>query len=587
MHPATPERPTLLLAERDDSARAALARALELAGQRVLEAVDLAACRDLLECERPTSIVLDLGLTTTAAGERPDPVSLCREVLELPGAQAAKLIVCVADWETTPVQQLLQLGVAEFIQRPVLPELLLHRLRGVTAAHHQTATHYEFDSETLLTRQGLVQCINSSMPAARGEGSHIGILVISFEAGGQEAGGLQSGLPAGEGQEGEGQTEMCAPAESSRPAELAVRHLFAALEKAGYEGVHVALLDDVSLALAVPGIERIQDTAKLGNLLHGFLDEACPGSPIAIGIAAFPEDEGDGDALLDCARRAAHRAHQAGRSIQFHTEPLGKWALERLTLERSLRQAILNQELRVFYQPRLDIQTRRMVGMEALVRWQHPELGLVSPDQFIPLAEETGLIVPIGDWVLRQACHQNQAWRDQGLPPIRVSVNLSPIQFRKPDLYDTVVAALNDTGLSTDGLELEVTESMLMNDPKKTIATLKQFKSAGIHISIDDFGTGYSSLSYLKRFPIDALKIDRSFIDQVTTNADDAAITTAIILMGHSLRLSIVAEGVETESQLAFLKLLRCNEAQGFLFSRPVPAEQATALLAREEVAAA
>lgn len=561
MRPATPERPTLLLAERDDSARSALAQALDLAGQHVLEAADLAACRELLERERPNSIVLDLGLTTPADGERPDPVGLCREVLGLPGAETAKLIVCVADWETTPVEQLLELGVAEFVERPVLPELLLHRLGGISTKRYETS------SDTLLTRQGLAQCINMSMPAARGEGSHIGILVISFEAGGLE-----------------GASE---PNASRGPAESATRHLFEALEKAGHDDVHVALLDGVTLALAVPGIERIQDTAKLGNQLHGFLDEACPDSPISIGIAAFPEDDGDGDALVECARRAAHRAHQGGRSIQFHTEPLGKWALERLTLERSLRQAIENQELRVFYQPRLEIKTRRMVGMEALVRWQHPELGLVSPDQFIPLAEETGLIVPIGEWVLREACRQNQAWRDQGLPPIRVSVNLSPVQFRKRGLFDTVAAALDESGLHEDGLELEVTESMLMNDPKVTIATLQQLKGAGIYISIDDFGTGYSSLSYLKRFPIDALKIDRSFIDQVTTNADDAAITTAIILMGHSLRLSIVAEGVETESQLAFLKLLKCNEAQGFLFSRPVPAEQATALLASEEVAAA
>lgn len=564
MQPATPERPILILAERDGTARAALARALELAGQRVLEAGDLAACRELLQRERPASIVLDLGLTTTAAGERPDPVSLCREVLELRGAQAAKLIVCVADWETTPVEQLLELGVSEFIERPVLPELLLHRLGGLTAMR------YESTSETLLTRQGLVQCINSSMPTARADGSHIGILVISLEAGGQE-----------------GPQEASGSGESDGPAESATRHLFAALEEAEQEDVRVARLDDVTLALAIPDIERIQNTAKLGNQLHRFLDEACPGSPVSIGIAVFPEDEGDGDALVDCARRAAHRAHQSGRSIQFHTEPLGQWALERLTLERSLRQAIENQELRVFYQPRLDIATRRMVGMEALVRWQHPELGLVPPDQFIPLAEETGLIVPIGEWVLREACRQNQAWRNEGLVPIRVSVNLSPVQFRKRDLFDTVTAALDDVGLHEDGLELEVTESMLMNDPKVTIATLQQLKGAGIHISIDDFGTGYSSLSYLKRFPIDALKIDRSFIDQMTTNADDAAITTAIILMAHSLRLSVVAEGVETESQLAFLKLLKCNEAQGFLFSRPVPAEQARELLAGEEVAAA
>ena len=261
---------------------------------------------------------------------------------------------------------------------------------------------------------------------------------------------------------------------------------------------------------------------------------------------------------------------------------MGRWAFERLTLEASLRDAIRNNELRVHYQPRVHIDTRKVLGMECLIRWQHPQLGLVSPGQFIALAEETGLIVPIGEWVLREACRQNVAWREQGLPRVRISVNLSPVQFRKPDMYETVIGILGETGLAADGLELELTESMLMNDPKSTTETLRRLKGAGIRLSIDDFGTGYSSLSYLKRFPIDALKIDRSFVSEITTNSDDAAIATAIILMGHSLRLSVVAEGVETESQLQFLRVLKCNEIQGFLISPPVPADLAESLLRSE-----
>jgi EAL domain-containing protein (putative c-di-GMP-specific phosphodiesterase class I) len=219
--------------------------------------------------------------------------------------------------------------------------------------------------------------------------------------------------------------------------------------------------------------------------------------------------------------------------------------------------------------------------MEALVRWKHPQLGMVSPAQFIPLAEETGLIVPIGEWVLEEACRQNKSWQDDGLSPIRISVNLSAVQFRQTQLHEMVARVLKETGLNPEWLELELTESMLMNDIDSTIETLKRLKSFGIHLSIDDFGTGYSSLSYLRRFPIDALKIDRSFIREVTTNTDDAAIATSIILMGNSLRLSVVAEGVEDESQLAFLQVLQCNEAQGFLFSPPVPAEQAAQFLGR------
>lgn len=258
---------------------------------------------------------------------------------------------------------------------------------------------------------------------------------------------------------------------------------------------------------------------------------------------------------------------------------MSRWAFERLTLEQSLRDALRNEELVVYYQPRVDIETQEIIGMEALVRWIHPQFGLVSPGQFIPLAEETGLIVPIGEWILRESCRQNARWRAMGLPHIRVSVNLSPVQFGKPDLHEDVFRALDDAGLDADGLELEVTESLLMNDPAETAAILGRLRSRGIHISIDDFGTGYSSLSYLKRFPINALKIDRSFVTDVTSNPDDAAIATAIILMGHSLKLSVVAEGVETENQLAFLKVLQCNEVQGYLFSPPVPADRAQTLL--------
>lgn len=340
------------------------------------------------------------------------------------------------------------------------------------------------------------------------------------------------------------------------------------------------------VALLVPGLARVQDVAKFAGRFQERISRASAAAGgitelhTSVGVAACPEDGADPIVLLEAAQEATERARSEGRNcLAFHTQAMGQWAFERLTLERGLADALTNNELRVFYQPRVAIGTRQILGMEALIRWQHPQLGLVSPAQFIPLAEETGLITPIGEWVLREACRQNQAWRDAGLPPIRVSVNLSPVQFRDPNLHKVVVSALEETNLSCDGLELEVTESMLMNDPKVTIATLRELKAAGLKISIDDFGTGYSSLSYLKQFPIDSLKIDRSFVQDVTTNPDDAAIATAIILMGHSLKLNVVAEGVETESQLAFLRVLQCNEIQGYLFSPPVPADKAALLL--------
>ncbi len=340
--------------------------------------------------------------------------------------------------------------------------------------------------------------------------------------------------------------------------------------------------------MVISDLKRIQDVAKVGSCVIEAIADAPAGiqmeymGSVFTGVAVCPGDAADGVGLIERAMIAGNRALSEGNmSLTFHTDSMGQWAFERLTLEESLQGALLNDEFRVHYQPRLDAQTREILGVEALVRWVHPQLGMVSPVQFIPLAEETGLIEPIGEWVLREACRQNQAWRDEGFAPIRVSVNLSPIQFRNADLPNVVERALADARLATDGLELEVTESMLMNNPDDTIRVLKKFKAMGLKISIDDFGTGYSSLSYLKQFPIDSLKVDRSFIQNVTTNPDDAAITTAVILMGHSLKLNVVAEGVETESQLSFLQVLQCNEVQGFLFSPPVPADRMETMLSR------
>jgi EAL domain-containing protein (putative c-di-GMP-specific phosphodiesterase class I) len=247
--------------------------------------------------------------------------------------------------------------------------------------------------------------------------------------------------------------------------------------------------------------------------------------------------------------------------------------LERLALENALRRAIERNEFLLHYQPKINIGSGVVCGMEALVRWQQPGKGLVPPAQFIPLAEETGLIVPIGKWVLRTACARNKAWQDEGLPPLRIAVNLSARQFAQENLVEDVAAILDETGLDPALLELEITESMVMRDPEHAVKLLDRLKSMGVHLSIDDFGTGYSSLSYLKRFPIDSLKIDRSFIQDLPGDGEDAAITQAILAMAHSLRLEVIAEGVETAAQLHFLREHGCDEMQGYHFSKPLPAE--------------
>jgi EAL domain-containing protein (putative c-di-GMP-specific phosphodiesterase class I) len=252
---------------------------------------------------------------------------------------------------------------------------------------------------------------------------------------------------------------------------------------------------------------------------------------------------------------------------------MNREAVERLTIENDLRLALENGEFLLHYQPKVFARDRQISGMEALIRWQHPQKGIIPPLEFIVIAEETGLIDPIGQWVLREACTQNKKWQDSGMRPVPVAVNLSLQQIKNHNIVSIIKDVLKDTGLESRFLELEITESIAMYNPQKTIAIFKELQEIGIKISIDDFGTGYSSLAYLRQLPLDELKIDRSFVNAITTNPDDAIIVRTIIAMAHSLNLSVIAEGVETEEQYNFLQSLNCDEIQGYLFSRPVPPE--------------
>jgi diguanylate cyclase (GGDEF)-like protein len=291
------------------------------------------------------------------------------------------------------------------------------------------------------------------------------------------------------------------------------------------------------------------------------------------GISLYPQDGPDVDTLLKNADAAMYRAKEHGRNnFQFYTSEMNERVNERLQLENALRRALERKEFLLHYQQRVDLRTGVMIGTEALVRWMHPEWGLVRPARFIPLAEETGLIVQIGEWVLREACRQNRAWIDQGLNPGFVSVNLSTRQFRQEGLVRIVSRVLEETRLDPQLLEMEITESMVMHNVTAAVATLQGLKSLGVGLSVDDFGTGYSSLAYLKDLPIDALKIDRSFVRDIGTgdNAQDGVLAAAIVNLGHSLHLKVVGEGVETDAQVRFLKRHGCDEAQGFFYSEPV-----------------
>ena len=302
----------------------------------------------------------------------------------------------------------------------------------------------------------------------------------------------------------------------------------------------------------------------------------------SIGVALHPDDGGDAQTLLKHADSAMYRAKESGRNnFQFFTRELNALMTERLEMETLLRRALERNQFALRYQPRIDLTTGTIVAAEALLRWRIPHRGTIVPRRFIGLAEETGLIVPIGKWVLESACAQNKAWQDAGLPPIVVSVNVSPRQFRQENLVKSVAEVLQTTGLDACYLELELTESMVMHDAPHLVAMLDELKSLGVQISVDDFGTGYSSLSYLKRFPVDRLKVDRSFVQDMASDADDATIVRAIIALGHNLGLKVVAEGVEVAEQARLLREHRCDEAQGFLFSRPVSSRDLQRMLIR------
>jgi diguanylate cyclase (GGDEF)-like protein len=299
----------------------------------------------------------------------------------------------------------------------------------------------------------------------------------------------------------------------------------------------------------------------------------------SLGIALAPYHGEDADTLLKNADAAMYRAKQQGRNnYQLYTPAIGTKAQERLVLENNLYKALERQEFRLHYQPQIDLQTGEIVGMEALIRWQSRESGLISPSLFIPLAEEMGLIGSIGEWVLWTACAQNRAWQSLGLPPVRMAVNLSARQFQQKNLVKIIAQVLESTKLEPHYLELEITESIAMQDMNLTISVLRTLRSMGIQIAIDDFGTGYSSLSSLKHFPLDKLKIDQSFVRELVTDSYDAAIITAVVALGHGLKLEVIAEGVETQEQLKFLRSAKCDGVQGYYLSRPLPAQEATNL---------
>ncbi|MES2077460.1 MAG: EAL domain-containing protein [Pseudomonadota bacterium] len=370
--------------------------------------------------------------------------------------------------------------------------------------------------------------------------------------------------------------------ETIRPSDLVTR-------AEHYHNNNLARLGGDEFTILIPDLERVENALNVAHrvkeaMRRPFLIDAHEIFVTAsIGISLYPEDGEDCNSLLKYADTAMYHAKNCGKNnAKLYSSSLTMQIMSHVKLEVGLRKALQNAELYLLYQPQIDVASSQIVGVEALVRWRHPERGIISPTEFIPLAEETGLIVPIGEWVLRSACAQARAWQADGRRPVRMAVNLSAKQFKDENLTQIVVSALHDTGLAAALLELELTEGTLMDDARATMVTLEQLRAIGVYLSIDDFGTGYSSMNYLKRFDVRALKIDKSFISGLPQDSENAAITRAIIAMAHGLKMVVVAEGVETEEQLVMLEQFGCDVAQGYYLGHPLPHEAITQMLSNQ-----
>jgi len=516
---------------------------------------------ELLRAEKPDVLLLDLMMPEVSGLDILRQVRSDRELRRIP------VLILTSSSEAQTKLQALELGATDFLAKPVDPSELALRLRNTLAAkaYQDHLTYYD-GLTGLPNRRLFVERMDRALRRVE-PGDECAILRIS----------LDRFKPINE-------------ALGHRVGDALLEDVAERLERCIRSGDFLGILggnggasplsrgggDEFLVCLS--GAGPVDHAARVARRILAALPQPfrAEGQDLfvtaSIGIALFPTDGEDIESLLAHAGIALVHAKQGGgNDYHFYTRALKIESLERLSLENDLRKAVGRDELMVHYQPLVDLASGRIAGAEALLRWQHPELGLIPPGRFIPLAEESGLIESLGEWTLAEVCRQSREWQAAGLRPLPVSVNVSSRQFRTRHLPETIRAVLRDGGLPGSRIVLEVTESLLIEDPQRMVDMLREIKELGVRISVDDFGTGYSSLSYLKKLPLDELKIDRSFVSGVPGSSDDAAIVDAIIAMAHSLGLVVVAEGVETDDQRRFLAERRCDLYQGFLVSRPVP----------------
>jgi diguanylate cyclase len=552
------ESPVVMMVDDEQLNLEVLQTFLEEAGYRDFVSVtEPEKTLGLLAERRPDVMLLDLVMPGMSGFEILERMRADETLRHIP------VIVLTSSTDAETKLKALELGATDFLGKPTDPSELALRLRNTLSAKAYRDRLANYDAVTgLPNRRLLMDRLERMLRETARAGASGAVMHIHLDRFRQISEAFGLGIS------------------DSLMKGVAMRLDLGVRSSASGKLPKIHRTGDDEFALLLPGMGRGEDTAAVAQGLLAAM--AAPfragGQDLSItagiGIAAFPDDGMEASALASHAGVAARHANaQGGKGYEFYAKELNATSLKRLSVESELRRALERDELRIFYQPKVRAHNGRGTGAEILVRWQHPERGLVSPAEFIPIAEETGLIVPLGEWVLRAACAQSKAWLNAGLRVPRITVNVSGKQFHAPQMTETIVSALKASGLEPQYLGIELTESAVMGNADRDIRTLHELKALGVTLSIDDFGTGYSSLSYLKRFPLDELKIDRSFVSGVDTDPDNAAIVIAVIAMAHCLGLSVVAEGVETQAQLAFLKSKACDECQGFLFAKPMPAE--------------
>jgi len=567
---------TLVLIVDDDITQRLLAsEALEQAGFAVEEADNGKAALSAFQRLRPDLVLLDVMMPEM------DGYQVCEAIREMPGGRYISVLMMTGLEDIDSINRAYEVGATDFVTKPINYTLLGHRLRYMLRSQQSEEKVRRlayFDTLTgLPNRESFKERLARAVANARRRKRLLATLFLDID----DFKRINDTLGHNVGDQllkAVGKRLI----ESVRGSDI-IGHDNSADPDGNEE---VARLGGDEFTVVLTEIHRPEDAAVVADrivvslskplLLHGHDVFITP----SVGIAVFPQDAEDVESLIKHADMAMYYAKRKGKhQYQFYNKEMNATAIRRMRLEGCLRKALDQDELSLNYQPQIDLISGQVCGIEALLRWHNSLLGDISPAEFIPLAEETGLIIPIGEWVLKSVCAQAQAWRDSGLPVPRVAVNISVMQFVQSGFIDLVERTLKETGLESKVLELEITEGLLMKDAEGAVRTLKALKNLGVQLAIDDFGTGYSSLSYLKQFPIDRLKIDRSFVRDIHSDPDDAAIATAVIAMAGSMDLGVIAEGVETRAQLRFLQSKYCDEMQGYYVSKPLPVQNMEALL--------